>query len=152
MSTVRLPFDGRVDRVLVDLGAIVKRGDPLLEVYSTDLAAARSDYEVAVSHWTHDKRIYDYKMPLVKSGTLPGKEAIDVESSEAQSRLKMRLARDKLLIYGLTDAEIDAIKDEDGTRKARTTMRSRVDGVLVKRDVVPGNFYDRQDVLDHRPA
>jgi cobalt-zinc-cadmium efflux system membrane fusion protein len=147
VSTVRLELDGRVDKVLVDLGSIVKRGDPLLEVFSTDLAAAKSDYEVAASQWVHDKKVYDYKKPLAENNTLPQRELIDVENNEAQSRLKMRLARDKLLVYGLTEAKIDDIKNEDGARKARMTLRSRAEGVVIKRDVVPGNFYDRKDAL-----
>jgi multidrug efflux pump subunit AcrA (membrane-fusion protein) len=54
----------------------------------------------------------------------------------------MKLARDKLLIYGLTEKEIEAAKDEDGVKKARMIVRARADGVVVKRDVVNGNYYD----------
>ena len=83
----------------------------------------------------------------------PSKELIEVENDEAQSRLKMKLAKDKLLVYGLTDEEIEAAKNEDGKQKARMTLRSRADGVVVKRDVVPGNYYDsKDDPADHRPA
>ena len=31
--------------------------------------------------------------------------------------------------------------------KAKMTFRSRVDGIVIQRDVVPGNFYDDSDVL-----
>ena len=57
VTTVRLPLDGRVDKVLVDLGSVVKKGDPLLEFFSPDLAAAKGDYEVAVSQWAHDRKV-----------------------------------------------------------------------------------------------
>ncbi len=147
VHTVRLEFDGRVEKVLVNLGSIVKRGDPLLEVHSTDLAAARSDYELAVSQWVHDKKVYDYKRPMGENYMIPTKEQIEVGNNEMQSRLKMRLAKDKLLIYGLTEAEIENSKDERGAQKARMTLRSRFDGVVIKRDVVPGNYYDRKDTL-----
>jgi membrane fusion protein, heavy metal efflux system len=147
VTTVRIQFDSRVDRVLVDLGSVVKKDQPLLELFSTDLASAKSDYEVAVSQWRRDKLVYDYKKPLADSDTLPRKEAIEVENDEAQSRLKMKLAKDKLLVYGLTEAEIDASKNEDGVRKARMILRARADGVVVKRDVVQGNYYDSKDTL-----
>jgi membrane fusion protein, heavy metal efflux system len=147
VTTVRLQFDSRVDRVLVDLGSVVRKDDPLLELFSTDLAAAKSDYEVAVSQWVHDKRVYDYKKPLADANTLARKEAIEVENDEAQSRLKMKLARDKLLVYGLNDDEIEAAKKEDGKEKAKMNLRARADGVVVKRDVVQGNYYDSKDTL-----
>jgi cobalt-zinc-cadmium efflux system membrane fusion protein len=142
VTTVRLMFDSRIDKVLVDLGSVVKKGDPLLELFSADLAAAKSDYELAVSQWIHDKKVLDYKTPLAKENTLPKKELIEVENDEAQSRLKMKLAKDKLLVYGLTEQEIEAAKNEDGREKARMTLRALADGIVVKRDVVNGNFYD----------
>jgi membrane fusion protein, heavy metal efflux system len=147
VTTVRTQFDSRVDRVLVDLGSVIKKDQPLLELFSTDLAAAKSDYEVAVSQWVHDKKVYDYKKPLADNDTLARKEAIEVENDEQQSRLKMKLAKDKLLVYGLTDQEIETARNEDGVQKARMTLRARADGVVVKRDVVQGNYYDSKDTL-----
>ena len=72
---------------------------------------------------------------------------IDVENNEQQSRLKMKLARDKLLVYGLTEAEIKNVPNEDGVEKARMILRSRGEGVVVKRTVVRGNYYDSKDEL-----
>ncbi len=147
VTTVRLQFDSRVDNVLVELGSVVKEGDPLLELFSTDLAAAKSAYELAVSQYNHDKKIYDYKMPLAKVGTIAGKEAIEVENDEAQSRLKMKLTKDNLLVYGLTDQEIEHSRDEDGKEKARMILRARAGGKVVERHVVPSNYYDSKDTL-----
>jgi cobalt-zinc-cadmium efflux system membrane fusion protein len=142
VTIVRLQFDSRVDRVLVDLGSTIHKDDPLLELFSTDLASAKSDYELAVSQYTHDKNVYDYKKPLAENNTLPRKELIEIENDLAQSQLKMKLAKDKLLVYGLTEQEIEAAKKEDGVQKAKMTLRARADGVVVKRDVVQGNYYD----------
>jgi RNA polymerase sigma factor (sigma-70 family) len=147
MTTVRSPFDCRVDRVLVDLGATVKPGDPLLELFAADLAAAKSDYEVAVSQWSHDKKIHDYKKPLANNNAIPVKEFLEIENALAQSQLKMKLAREKLLIHGLTEQEIENVKNEDGVQKAKMILRARADGVVIKRDLVPGNYYDSRDAL-----
>jgi membrane fusion protein, heavy metal efflux system len=148
VTIVRTQFDNcRVDKVLVDLGSTVKKGDPLLELFSTDLAAAKSDYEIASSQWAHDKKVYDYKAPLAKDNTLAAKELIEVTNDEQQSRLKMKLAKDKLLVYGLTEQEIKDAPNEDGALKARMILRSRGDGLVVKKTVVVGNYYDNNDEL-----
>jgi cobalt-zinc-cadmium efflux system membrane fusion protein len=147
VTTVRLQFDSRVDKVLVDLGTVIHQDDPLLELFSTDLASAKSDYEVAVSQWNHDKKILDYKTQLIKDNTLPKKDQYEVENDEAQSALKMKLAKDKLLVYGLNNDEIEAAKKEDGKEKAKMILRSRADGVVVERNVVPGNYYTSADLL-----
>jgi membrane fusion protein, heavy metal efflux system len=147
VTTVRLQFDSRVDTVLVDLGSVVKEGDPLLELFSTDLATAKSSYELAISQYNRDKKVYDYKMPLARDGTIAGKEAIEVENDEAQSRLKMKLAKDNLLVYGLTEREIEHSSEEDGKEKARMTLRARAGGTVVEKHVVPSNYYDSKDTL-----
>jgi membrane fusion protein, heavy metal efflux system len=147
VTIVRTQFDSRVDRVLVDLGSTVKKDDPLLELFSTDLAEAKSNYEVAISQWTHDKEVLDYKTPLALANALPRKELIEVKNDEAQSRLKMKLAKDKLLVYGLSDREIESAKTEDGKEKAKMILRSRAPGVVVSRNVVPGNYYTSADLL-----
>ncbi len=53
----------------------------------------------------------------------------------------MKLAKDKLLVYGLTEKEIENAKNEDGVQKAKMILRSRADGVVVLRNVVTGNYY-----------
>jgi cobalt-zinc-cadmium efflux system membrane fusion protein len=147
VTIVRTQFDSRVDKVLVDLGATVKVGQPLLELFSNDLAEAKSTYEVASSQWAHDKSVLDYKTPLAEKEALPRKELIEVVNDEAQSRLKMKLAKDKLLVYGLTEKEIENAKTEDGLQKAKMILRSRAAGVVVQRPVVKGNSYTSADPL-----
>ncbi len=147
VTVVRTQFDSRVDKVLVDLGTTVKIGDPLLELFSTDLAEAKSNYEKTVSQWTRDKRVLDYKTPLATENVLARKELIEVENDEGKSRLDMKLAKDKLLVYGLSEKEIEASKTEDGVQKARMILRSRADGVVVSRNVVRGNYYTSADLL-----
>ncbi len=148
VTIVRTQFDHcRVDHVLVELGATVKKDDPLLELFSTDLAAAKSEYEIACSQAVRDKKVYDYKAPLAKDNTLAKKELIEIENDKLQSELKMKLARDKLLVYGLTEKEIDDAPNEDGVQKAKMILRSRGNGVVVKKLVVEGNYYDSQDEL-----
>jgi membrane fusion protein, heavy metal efflux system len=147
VTVVRTQFDSRVDSVLVDLGTPVKQGTPLLELFSTDLAEAKSNYEAAISQWERDKKVLDYKTPLVIGNNIARKELIEVQNDEAQSRLKMKLAKDKLLVYGLTEEEIANANTEDGVKKAKMILRSRAAGVVVLKSVVQGNYYTSADLL-----
>ena len=147
VTVVRTQFDSRVDQVLVDFGSPVQKGDPLLELFSTDLAEAKSNYEAAISQWARDKKVLVYKTDLAKGEALARTQVIEAENDEAQSRLKMKLARDKLLVYGLTEKEIENASNEDGVQKAKMILRSRADGVVVLRNVVKGNYYTSADLL-----
>ena len=147
LTVVRCQFDSRVDKVLVDLGSAVKAGDPLLELFSTDLAVAKNDYETALSQYARDKKVLDYKSPLAATNAIPRKDLIEAENDEAKSRLQMKLAKDKLLVFGLTEEEIADVPKEDGVKKAKMTLRSRASGIVIKRTAVQGNYYDSKDEL-----
>ena len=124
VTVVRTQFDSRVDQVLVDFGIAGQEWDtPLLELFSTDLAEAKSNYEAAdqpMGTRQEGARLQDriWRRP----NNLAKKELIEAENDEAQSRLKMKLARDKLLVYGLTDKEIENASREDGVQKARMIL------------------------------
>jgi cobalt-zinc-cadmium efflux system membrane fusion protein len=141
VTIVRTPFHSRVEEVLVHLGAKVERDDPLLKLFSTDLAAAKSEYELARIQWNHDKKVLDYQVPLAKENTIPERALIDAENNEAQSRLKLRIAKDKLLGYGLTEEEIANATKQEGPQKGRMVLRSGGRGVVAKSSVVPGIYY-----------
>src|SRR5947208_4250625 len=51
LTKVRPRFDTLVVKVLATLGQKVKRGDPLVELYSTDLASAKSDFQTKYVQW-----------------------------------------------------------------------------------------------------
>ena len=147
LTVVRSQFDSRVDKVLVDLGSVVKPGDPLLELFSTDLAVAKNDYETAVSQHARDKKVLEYKAPLAETNAIPRKDLIEAQNDEAKSNLQMKLAKDKLLVFGLTEKEIADVPNEDGVKKAKMILRSRAAGIVIKRSVVRGNYYDSKDEL-----
>jgi RNA polymerase sigma factor (sigma-70 family) len=146
IAQIRPRFPCNVERIYVGIGEVIHQGDPLVDLLSFDLAEAKSAYEMAKSQWTRDKKVLDYKKPLAEFNTIPKGELTGAENDETQSRLKLKLAKDKLLIYGLSDREIADIDKEDGPRRARLTLRSPVTGT-VERACVLGNHYDLQDVL-----
>src|SRR5271165_2444258 len=72
--------NGPISRILVDTGAKVNAGDPLLFVASPDVANAISAYRKARNREQLTKRIVDRMTELLDRGAAAGK---DVESSVA---------------------------------------------------------------------
>ena len=144
LTIVRSEIDGRIDKVFVEVGQPVKKGDPLIELFSTELVKAKSDFETARSQHNRDLKTLNFKG---RFGALASKELIEAENDEAKSRLAMKIAKDNLLIIGLTENEIGKVANEDGFQKAKMILRSRTDGVVMKRSVVQGNYYDGKDEL-----
>jgi cobalt-zinc-cadmium efflux system membrane fusion protein len=64
-----------------------------------------------------------------------------------KSRREYEVARDKLFVFGLSETEVEEVERKAGSQKARMTLRSPTDGLVIERDVVVGNLYDENDTL-----
>lgn len=147
LTQVRPMFKGRVDKVHVNVNQPVKRGDPLVDLYSKDLAEAKNAYEVERIQWIYDKKLLETREHLVKTNAITQVVFDETKNNEMKSHKEYLVARDKLMVYGLTDAEVERVEDESGPQKARLTLRSPTDGYVIGRSVVAGNLYDENDTL-----
>ena len=66
LNQIRPRFDTLVEKVLVEKGQHVKKGDPLVDLYSTDLAKAKNEFQTNYVQWQHDLRLFKLRERLVK--------------------------------------------------------------------------------------
>jgi cobalt-zinc-cadmium efflux system membrane fusion protein len=160
ITKVRPRFDTRVEKVFAELGQKVKKGDPLVALSSTDLAAAKSDFQQKYVQWQHDLKLKNLRKRLFEDKAISEQLWVDTQNDEQKSRLDFGLAYDKLtvtyevpkeqldpLLENLADRDVLARQFGNMPDKARLTILSKGDGIVIKRDVVPGNFYETTDVL-----
>lgn len=147
LTKVRSRFNCLVNKVFVSRGSLVNKGDPLIELFSTDLAEAKSQYEERQAQWQHDKAQLDRIAPLFKQQAISEREFFDAQNDEQKSRLQYKVARDDLIVFGLSQEEIDRLGTEEGSHKAMLVLRSPVSGQVIDRDVVEGSLYDPTAVL-----
>jgi membrane fusion protein, heavy metal efflux system len=153
---VRPRFDTLALKVYVTRGRQVVKGDPLVDLYSTDLASAKSDFQIKFVQWQHDRKLYDLREKLVQTGAISQQLWVDTQNDEQKSHLDYNLALDKLQVYEVPEEEISPLiarlKDKgkeidvkqfgDVSEKAKMTLRAKTDGIVIERAVVPGNFYE----------
>jgi cobalt-zinc-cadmium efflux system membrane fusion protein len=160
LSKIRPRFDTLVEKVHAELGQKVRKGDPLVDLFSTELAAAKNDYQTAYVQWQHDLKLRELRENLYKTQAVSEQLLVDTRNDENKSRLTVKVAREKLRVFGVPDSSIDPLiknlnpadppqkdKMDNVLDKARMTRVSPTDGIVITRDVVPGNFYDSNDVL-----
>ncbi len=131
----------------VKLGRRVSKGEPLVEIFSIDLAKAKSDYEKADAQWDRDKKQLARSEALWIKRAISEKEYIEDVNDERKSRVDAKVALDLLLLYGLSQEELKVVDKEEGEQKGHMTIRSGVDGIIIKRDVVVGTLYDTTSIL-----
>lgn len=147
LTRIRPMFKARVDKVHVTVGTKVRKGEPLIELFSSDLADAKMAYEIRKIQWKYDENLLRAREELRKTKAISDQLFLETQNTEMKSRREAEVARDKLLVYGLSEDEIDSIENQHGAEKARYVLRSPTDGIVIERDAVPGNLYDEEDNL-----
>jgi len=98
--------------------------------------------------------------PLAKNGQIAKIMWTDTQNDEKKSRLDYLVSREKLATYGMSNEQIDKLleglsddrkkameADDDTQDITRMTVVSPIDGIVVDRDAVPGNFYDQTNIM-----
>jgi RNA polymerase sigma factor (sigma-70 family) len=147
LRRLRPRFDCLVEKVHVKAGQAIKAGDPLADLYSTNLAAAKNDFLAKTVQWEHDQKLLQLRQKLHGTGAISEQIWTDTQNDEKKSRLDKNLAQDLLRIYGLNEKEIEVIPKEDLERKARMTLRSPVSGTVISVETGPQDLADPKSVL-----
>jgi cobalt-zinc-cadmium efflux system membrane fusion protein len=158
LTKIRPRFDTLVEGVLAEKGRRVKKGDPLVHLYSTELATAKNEFQTNYVQWQHDLRFLKVREKLVKTGAISEQAFVDTKNDESKSRLGYYTSWENLRVLGVPDSDIEPLIANLGEMptaehllniadKAKMTLRSPVDGIVIQRDVAPGNLYDNSNVL-----
>ncbi|HEY9210559.1 MAG TPA: efflux RND transporter periplasmic adaptor subunit [Methylotenera sp.] len=118
LSTVTTKFEGYIEKLYVNTtGQPVKRGQPLMEVYSPELVSAQEEYLIA---WNGRQSL--------SNGT---SESLVGVGQLADSALK------RLRNWDISDAQLQRLK-KDGKATRTLTMYSPANGVVLEKTAVQG--------------
>ena len=132
--------NGPISRILVDTGAKVAAGAPLLYVSSPDVATAISAYRKARNREVLTKRTVDRMNELLARGAVAGK---DVESSVADYNDAMTDVQNSLQalkIFGITQQEMEQAEKQGVAITPELAVRAPIAGVVVQKLVSPGQL------------
>lgn len=136
------PYSGQVTGVIAELGAVVKKGDPLLTVAASEFVQARSDLITARAQVTlvstNEKRLRE--LYQLKAAALKDWQQSQSDLATAESNL--RAAQNRLRILGKTDQEISAIETEGNAAKMNpeALVLAPVAGTIIQRQVGLGQY------------
>ncbi len=119
VHAVNAKFSGYIGRLYVDrTGQSVRKGQPLLSVYSPDLVATEREYLLALENARR-----------LSGSSSPG------ATSDASALLGA--TRERLRLWDIPDAEIERIERRAEVSK-ELTLLSPVSGVVLKKEALPG--------------
>ena len=123
-------YQGTIIKTLVELGAEVQKDQPLYTIKSPDLIQAESNligaaatYELTTKELARAKDLY------TTSVGVPQRELEQAISDQQTAEGALKAARDAVLVFGKTDAEIDqmiASRKIDPALVVRSPIRGKV--------------------------
>jgi len=148
VTHVRAQFGGKVANIGAQLGAFVKGpGAPdgptvLCTIESNDLAMAKNSYIQTKIQTRQDEDSYNRTKELVQAKVLAEKFLIEALSTLVKDRAALEASRQQLLIFGLTQDQVDQVQNEIGRQRMDYVITSPRTGVIAEKGVAGGEVAD----------
>ena len=137
---------GRVTRVFVTLGQAVKQGGVLAEVYSPEVAQARSAYMTARAEIEAGEARLRRTERLAELGSASRQELDDVRAEHVRHETELREATARLRLFGLEPSRMEhGAADDAGASVIRVTAPQS--GVVIERQANAGMSVDASTPL-----
>lgn len=138
-AEVGVPVAARVVRLLAGLGDRVNEGQALLELQSTDVGRARSDYLTAIAHLTLAESALRRKRDLAAERIAPQREVQEAEAEATAARADVRAATATLSAMGLrTPME----GEPENVASSIFLLHTPVRGSVIERRAMRGQMLD----------
>jgi cobalt-zinc-cadmium efflux system membrane fusion protein len=141
-TSVLAPFGGPVTRLLVALGAQVKKGDPLAAVASPDFAAAISGYQKALATAQTNRRLADIDKDLLQHNGVAQREAAQAETDAVNAEADRDAALQALVSLRVPAQTIKDIQEGRPAPRPDGVIRAPVSGTVVERLITPGQLLE----------
>jgi cobalt-zinc-cadmium efflux system membrane fusion protein len=140
-ARVFTPFAGIIRKLPAEINEPVAKGAPLAEIQSADFGQAQADARRAESQFRLAQRNLDRLKDLFDHGAAPRKDLESAEADFASAQAEKDRAATRLAIYGATASSINQM----------FLLPSPLDGILVERNVTPGQEVRPDQMLANMP-
>lgn len=129
---------GPITRLLVDTGAHVTAGQPLLYVASSDVTGAFSTYRKAQNRLDLAKRNLERNRDLLEHKAIAQRDFDQVQADYNDAETDVETAVEALRILGVPPNEIKDADRAGATVRPELPMRAPIAGIVVQKLVNPG--------------
>lgn len=143
----RLP--AKVVRIVKDLGEPVAAGEVVTILDSVALGKAKARYLIAKARYEAATADHDREKLLAAEKISSEAEKLEAHARFIEAEAELEAAREELRLYGLSLERIAAIEAGGNVPLSRYTLTSPRDGVLQRRDGVPGQSISPQETPFH---
>ena len=128
---------GVVRQVIVELGTVVTRGQPLTVIFSAELAEAQMKYLSMQAMLNADHQKLERTQKLATLGAASRQELEEITAIHTGHETEVAGARQRLMLLGLGPDDVSRLTDASHV-VSEVTVRAPAAGVVIARGVNPG--------------
>jgi cobalt-zinc-cadmium efflux system membrane fusion protein len=138
-ASIRPRIEGIIRSVNVDIGAQVKKSDPLFTIESAEVGEALGEYLKACSLVELHSKAFTREKALFGKKISPEQDMLKAKSALQGARADLRAAKQRLHALGLSDKDIGPVNPEgQAGLQGILTIRAPLDGTIIKKQAAIG--------------
>jgi cobalt-zinc-cadmium efflux system membrane fusion protein len=146
LSRIGANVTGRVSEILAVPGQIVKQGDVLAKITSTELTQSQLSYLKAKSASQLAEQAANRAKILFKEDVIALAELQKREAESSSAKAEFRAANDQLRVQGMNQASIDKLA-KSGVIESINNVIATIPGEIVERKINKGQVVQPADAL-----
>lgn len=139
MARIGPRLEAKVLKVTADLGQTVKAGERVAVLDSVALGQAKARYLTTAAAYGNALAIYQRNKKLSDDKIISDAALQESRAALQQASAQRQAAKAELVLYGMDDRAIATISQNNGTPLSRYVLTSPINGVVQRRDLVPGD-------------
>lgn len=146
LARIGATVTGRITKLQAGLGQVVKKGEVLAELHSSELSTAQLAYLKAKSQMELARRNVERAKSLFDADVISSAELQRRENEFQITSAETRAAADQLRVLGVPAGAVDRL-GKSGVIDSNTPVVSSISGVVVERKVAQGQVVEPTDAL-----
>ncbi len=132
---------GRVRKIYVQIGDYVKKGEPLFELESLEIANITADYIRAKAEYNAQKANYERIKTLREEDIKAEKDLISAKAKFERAEAELKAAADrKLHSLGFSDEDVENMYGSKEHRRGILVVKSPINGYVTERNIELGQL------------
>ncbi len=146
IARVSAPLGGRITDLSAVVGQVVRKGQVLAVLRSTELSDTQSTYLRAISQQQLAERSSARAKRLLDEGVIAPAEVQRREAELVQANSEVNALHDQLRVLGMTEDDVDRIEK---TRKVNSTISvfASIDGIVMERLLTIGQMAQSAETI-----
>ncbi|MBS4164401.1 Uncharacterized protein PRO82_001729 [Candidatus Protochlamydia amoebophila] len=130
-----------------NLGHLVKRGDIMATLESSDMADYKATFLAALSREKLAQSILKREKKLFQEKVSSEQDYLNAKNGYEESFINLQLVKQKLQAFGLLSSEIEELAVQNDPNLRLYSIRSPIDGTVIMRHITIGEFIENTNII-----